>query len=351
MAPAFHELEIAETRHETSGCVVLTFNLPTCLGSEFQFAPGQHVSLSAEIGGKDVRRTYSICSLPGEKLAVAVRLQPKGLFSQFVRTLRPGMKLAVMTPSGRFTWSDERNALLLAAGSGITPILSIAGHLLATGGRATLLYGNRSARTTMFLDQLAMLKDRHLSRFSIVHVMSREDGFPPLLRGRIDGNRVRHLAESGVIAVDECDGVFICGPGEMLQDTSRAMREWCADEELIHIERYAPVPARYRGQAQPQSEDNRAGPEINILLDGRRRVFRYHSSDGSVIAAALRNGHELPFSCRGGMCGTCRCRIVEGRAEMQVNYALQPWEVEAGFTLACQTQPLGESLTLDFDAV
>ena len=351
MAVAFHDLTIAEARRGAGDSVLLAFDVPDELKQEYRHLPGQHVSLRADIDGKDTRRTYSIASVPGERLTVAIRIQPHGAFSGFARSLRPGMRLAVMTPGGRFVWTGERRLLLAAAGSGITPILSIAGHALAAGCDVTLLYGNRSAGSAMLLDQLAMLKDRHIAHFKILHTLSREGGAPPIMQGRIDSGRIQRLAEAGIVMPKKYDAVFICGPSAMLAEVSQTVCDLGAAPEKVHIERYAPVPARFAAGPAPSPGAGETGPKIEAIQDGARKVFNFSPGDTSVIAAALRSGHSLPYSCRGGMCCTCRCKVVEGPFAMTVNYSLQPWELAAGYTLACQTRPLGRRLVLDFDTV
>ncbi len=346
MALAFHDLTIAEARRGAGDSILLAFDVPDELKTEYSYLPGQHVSLRADIDGKDTRRTYSISSVPGERLSVGIRVQPHGVFSSYARSLRPGMRLAVMTPSGRFIWTGERRLLLVAAGSGITPILSIAGHALSDGCDVTLLYGNRSANSAMLLDQLAMLKDRHIAHFKVLHTLSRESGAPPIMQGRIDSDRFSRLAAAGIVMPEEYDAAFICGPGAMLAEVSQAVRDLGVGPERVHVERYAPVPARFA----PAAGTCETGPKIEAIQDGARKVFSFGPDDTSVIAASLRSGHSLPFSCRGGMCCTCRCKVVEGPFAMAVNYSLEPWEMEAGYTLACQTRPLGTRLVLDFDA-
>ena len=346
MALAFHDLTIAEARRAAGDAILLAFDVPDELKEEYSYLPGQHVTLRAEIDGKDTRRTYSVSSVPGERLSVGIRVQPHGVFSSYARSLRHGMRIAVMTPSGRFFWTGERRLLLVAAGSGITPILSIAGHALAEGCDVTLLYGNRSANSAMLLDQLAMLKDRHITHFKVLHALSRESGAPPIMQGRIDSGRLRRLAAAGIVVPGEYDAAFICGPGAMLADISRAVGDLGVGPGRVHIEKYAPVPARFA----PAVSAGETGAKIEAVQDGARKVFTFGPGDTSVIAAALRSGHSLPHSCRGGMCCTCRCKVVEGRFAIAVNYSLEPWELKAGYTLACQTRPLGARLVLDFDA-
>ncbi|MCC6008020.1 MAG: 2Fe-2S iron-sulfur cluster binding domain-containing protein [Rhodobacteraceae bacterium] len=351
--PAFHELRIAEIRPEAEDAVALSLDLPETLREAYAFRPGQYLTLRAEIDGVDVRRSYSLCSLPGEdRLTVGIRHVPGGLFSGLAHQgLMPGDKLRVMTPEGRFVLGDEERILLIAAGSGVTPMLSIARAALARGAEVTLVYGNRTTGSIMFREALDALKDRYMDRLTLIHILSREGQDVPLLEGRIDAGKLSALARTGAIDPGRADGVFVCGPGEMIDAVSQALVGLGVPEGGIHSERFTPAEG-VRG-APPSERASRAasdGVSVEVILDGARRRFALGAGDASIIDAAHRQGLELPFSCKGGMCCTCRCRVVEGAAEMAVNYSLQPWEVEAGFTLACQARPVTERLVLDFDA-
>ncbi len=353
----FHELKVAGIARETPEAVAIAFDVPDGLRETFAFRAGQYLTLAAEIDGKEARRSYSICSAPGEPLKVGVKRVADGRFSSFVNErLCVGDTIRVMPPEGRFTsLSGERHDyLLIAAGSGITPMLSIAKTVLGHEPRSTvtLVYGNRSSGSIMFLEELEDLKDRHMRRFSMVHLLSREAQDFDLLNGRIDGARIGDLAARGLIAPREADGVFLCGPGEMIDDVSAALKQMGVEEDRIRFERFtpsgdAPGPRPRSDRAQKAAEE---GVEVEIMLDGMRRRFVMGEGDRTVLDAAHRAGLEIPYSCAGGMCCTCRCRIAEGAAEMAVNYSLQPWEIEAGFTLACQTRPTSNRLVLDFDA-
>lgn len=352
MAPVFHNLKVARAIPETQEAVSLTLDVPSELRGQFRFLPGQHVILRAAIDGIDTRRNYSITSGPDEPISVAIRWQKQGRFSTFARTIRAGDEIQATAPAGRFVYSGERSLLLVAAGSGITPILSIAKHALEAGANVVLLYGNRTSESTMFKAQLSGLKDQNLSNFSLFHVLSRQSGSLPALSGRIDTKKVRLFARNGIIDTGKFDGKFICGPGSMIQDVADTLSELGFDRKLIHFERFAP-PGRRRPAPQdaPAAGTVGRGVRISAVLDGVKREFTMEDGDGNVLAAALRQGIELPHSCRGGMCCTCRCHVIEGGSEMEVNYSLQPWELEAGFTLACQTRPTGDRLSLDFDAI
>jgi len=357
-ARAFQTLEVAAVRPETAEALVVAFRPPA--DPAFAFHAGQYLTLRAEIAGACQQRCYSICSTPGDPLIeVAIKRVPGGRFSEWAHaTLRPGMTVEVMAPEGRFgARVDEapRGAgryLAIAAGSGITPILSLGRTLLATEPEAefTLVYGNRSRDAIMFREALDDLKDRHLARFSLVHILSREASDVDLFHGRIDAARLARLAGGGAIAPAAADVIFICGPGDFIDACRAGIVALGAAPERIQTERFLVAP----GAASPLESASpavAAGVEVEAIVDGARLAFTLLPEDASLIVAAERAGIELPSSCRGGMCCTCRARMVEGAAEMAVNYSLEPWEQAAGFLLACQARPTTPRLVLDFDAV
>jgi ring-1,2-phenylacetyl-CoA epoxidase subunit PaaE len=358
MAARFHELKVASIERQTPEAVAVAFEIPDGLKDAFAFRPGQYLTLAADIGGQEARRSYSICSAPGdETLRVGVKRVADGRFSSFVNeTLSVGDTIRVMPPEGRFTSlaGERHDYVLIAAGSGITPMLSIAKTVLGhePDSTITLVNGNRSTDTIMFREELEDLKDRYMRRFSLIHLLSREAQDVELLNGRIDGPRIGELSRRGLIDLAGADGVFLCGPGEMIDDVSASLRTLGVEEDRIRFERFtpsgdAPKPRPRSAEAQQAAE---AGVQIEVVLDGVRRAFPMGEADATVLDAAHRAGLEIPYSCAGGMCCTCRCRVAEGEAEMAVNYSLQPWEIEAGFTLACQTRPTSKKLVLDFDA-
>lgn len=347
----FHELTIAEVRHETPDSVALSFAVPDELKDAFAWQPGQYLTLRAEVEGRDERRSYSIASAPGAPLTVGVKHVEGGVFSTFCQDLAPGQPIRVMPPEGRFVTRDEGSVVLIAAGSGVTPMVSIAAERLAAGAEVTLIYGNRDTAHIMFRDALEALKDRYVDRFTLIHVLSREPQDVELLNGRVTGERVTRLANAGAVDIDGADGIFLCGPGGMIDDVSEALTARGVPAERIHFERFftegeGPRPTRSEA-AQAAAEK---GVQVEVVLDGARRLFSVDAEDDTVLEAAERQGLELPYSCRGGMCCTCRCKVEEGSAEMAVNYSLEPWEIEAGFVLACQSRPTSDKLVLDFDA-
>ena len=347
----FHPLTVSDVRPEGEGAVCVSFAVPDALHERFRHRPGQYLTLRRRVDGREVRRSYSIACAPGQGLSIGVRRVPGGAFSDWAQSLRPGVTVEAMPPEGRFVSGAEDDVLLIAAGSGVTPMVAIAAEALERGARVTLLYGNRALSSIMFKDALEAMKDRHLGRFRLIHVLSREAGDVALLNGRVDGAKVAELVARGVIDPRGADAVFLCGPGGMIDEVSEALRGLGVPEGRIRIERFgdagAPAPAARSREAEAAAA---TGVRVEVVLDGARRAFTLGEGDGSVIDAAERAGLDLPWSCRGGMCCTCRCRVEEGAAEMAVNWSLEPWEVEAGFTLACQARPTSERLVLDFDA-
>ncbi len=357
MALKFHDLKVAEIRRETPDAVAIAFQPPE--DADFSFTPGQYLTLRLEVDGQDIRRSYSICSpLGAKRLEVGVKRVADGRFSSFVHEkLSVGDTIRVLPPDGRFTApiGGSHVYLLIAAGSGITPLISIARSVLEgePESSVTLVYGNRDTASIMFRETLEDLKDRHMGRFNLIHVLSREAQDVELLHGRIDPMRLKALAETGAIDPAGSDAVFLCGPGEMIDGLSEALVGLGAAPERILHERFTPAedaaPPRPPSAAAKKAAE--AGVVVEALLDGARQRFEITKKGQKVLDAAHEAGLELPYSCAGGMCCTCRCRIVEGAGEMAVNYSLEQWEIDAGFTLACQLRPTTRKLVLDFDAV
>ena len=347
---AFHELVISEVRPEGADAVALVFEVPQELVRAFAYVPGQYLTLRADIGGEDVRRSYSIASGPDGALCVGVRQVEGGLFSTYAQGLKAGDSVRVMEPEGRFMLADQQDVVLIAAGSGVTPMVSIASAALERGVTVTLVYGNRDFAHVMFRSELEALKDQYMGRFTLIHVLSREEQDVPLLNGRITGEKIATMAKAGAIDLVAADGVFLCGPGEMIADVSGALIKLGVAADAIHSERFTPDGEAPKQRSKAAREVAQKGVEVEVVLDGTKKRFTVEDGDENIVAAAARQGLELPYSCKGGMCCTCRCRVTEGTSEMATNYSLEPWELEAGFTLACQTRPTSEKLVLDFDA-
>ncbi len=368
---SFHPLEVLSVERTAEDAVSLTLAVPPALRDRFSHHAGQYVTVRRDIDGIDERRTYSIVTAPGGSvLRLGVREQPGGRMSrELAARVRAGDMLEVGTPSGRFRTTPDAGRVLdyvaFAAGSGITPVLSLATDILAREPRSrfTLIYGNRNTARTMFLEETLALKNRYLGRFSVYFVMSREPQHAALLNGRIDAAKIEALARA-IPRIAAADEYFICGPGGMADELRDALRRLNAGAP-IRCERFAAavrtvetvageapaaggsaVPA---APADPREVVREVLATISVVMDGRRRSFFMAPSDASVLEAAERAGLELPFSCRAGICATCRTRIVAGEATMLHNIALEPWEVDAGFVLCCQARPTTPSLELSYD--
>ena len=357
----FHRLTVKDVRRETPESVSLTFEIPEELHEAYRFTPGQYLTLRAEIDGEPVQRTYSICSgLDDGEIRVAIKKVEGGRFSSFANdNLVPQATLEVMPPEGRFTAAMNgvvaHDYVAFAAGSGITPVLSIVKSVLERepASRFTVFYGNQATATIMFREALEDLKDRFLERFTLVHVLSREGQDVQLLHGRLDGARISALAQAKLFDPASVDAVFLCGPGDMAEQARQALTGLGVAPERIRAELFTPADGgvlRSAPSARAQ-EVAAAGAAIEAVYDGHRHSFRMAAGDGNVIDAAHRQGIELPSSCKGGMCCTCRAKIVEGEVEMANNYSLEPWELEAGFVLTCQSRPLTERVVVDYDEI
>ncbi len=351
MSSAFHSLRVAAIEDLTDDAVALTFDVPAELADEFAWAPGQHLNIR---GGDDVRRSYSICTAPSSgRLRIGVKRLPGGAFSEgVVDRLRVGDELEVMTPAGRFTVavdpSAARSYVAVAAGSGITPVLSIVTALLEDepGSSVTLVYANRTHRSVMFLDEVHDLKDRFPSRLHLVHVLSREASEVELLSGRLDGERLTRIVSAFGLA--DTDQWFLCGPQQMLAELRRALTELGVPASHVHAELFHadPVP---RAPVAALSSGVDGAAHVTVRLGGRSSSLDLRPDDVPVLDAALRVRSDLPFACKGGVCGTCRARLVTGTVVMDTNYALEPDELDAGYVLTCQAHPTSEVVELDFD--
>lgn len=355
----FHSLRVKRIAPLTKDSVEVTFDVPADLHGQFDYLPGQHVALRALVEGDDLRRSYSICRplQPGE-LSVAIKRDAGGLFSNWANdTLQPGQKMEVMSPQGTFTSNlpsfDGKHVVGIAAGSGITPIASLAHTVLQSSpdSRFTLLYSNRSTMDVMFVEELADLKDAHPSRFALHHVLSREQRSSPLMSGRLDQERLRTMFGS-LIFPTTVDEWFLCGPFELVQLVRDTLPEYEVDASHVRFELFT--------TGEPGSQPKRARHvevrkgddvfEIDFQLDGQtNRVESPVDAHETILNAALRIRPDVPFACSGGVCGTCRARLLTGSVNMDENYALEPDEVEKGYVLTCQSHPTSEKVTVDYD--
>jgi ring-1,2-phenylacetyl-CoA epoxidase subunit PaaE len=356
---SFHALEVTAVDRIAEDAVCVRLAVPQELREDFKHDAGQYVTVRRLIDGREERRTYSIVTPPGAaELRIGVREQTGGRMSRELATrLSPGERLEVGTPMGRFRTavdvSRARAYVAFAAGSGITPVLSLASDLLARepASRFTLIYGNRSMARTMFLEDTLALKNRHLGRFCVYFVMSREPQHAPLLNGRIDAAKVEALTAQ-IADVVRADEYFVCGPGDMVDAVCGALKRLNRSAP-VRFERFATASSlQASGTAAsdaPALPPGEVLSQISVVMDERSRSFPMAPADASVLAAAERAGLELPFSCRSGICATCRTKLKAGRVLMAHNIALEPWEVDAGFILCCQARPLTDSLELTYD--
>lgn len=353
MTPKFHSLKIAELRRETADAVSLRFEVPAALAEDYRFVQGQHLTLKARVGDEELRRSYSICAGVNDgELRVAIKKVAGGRFSTWANGgIQVGDVLEVMTPEGRFHTpldpAQARHYVAFAAGSGITPILSLIKTTLAAEpqSRFTLVYGNRRQASVMFAEALEDLKNRYLARFTLYNLFSREEQEVPLFNGRLDAAKVAAFMDT-LLPADTIDEAFICGPGAMIDEVEAALLGAGLSAEHIHLERFgvpdaAPAHHVEAGDA-PQAT-------IVVVADGLRREMEFHASDPSILDVALRAGMDLPYSCKGGVCCTCRAKVVEGKVRMDKNYTLEQPDVDAGYVLTCQAHPLTERVVISFD--
>ncbi len=354
----YHPLVVAEKRNEADDAVRIALEVPMSLREEFEFQAGQHLPVQIERDGKKIRRTYSICSQPGDwPLQIGVRVQPGGKFSEFAaQQLQPGQQLDVMPPTGRFHLAAESKAgqryVCFAAGSGITPILSIISELLHRQSNSTvaLFYGNRTQGTTMFIDDLYALKNQFPDRLQLHFLFSREEQEFDIASGRIDEQKVRELMQR-FCRESTADQAYICGPDSMIATVTETLRGLGLPETSIHSERFG-LQKKPAGAKQQTTAEATETSQVTVLMDGHRKSFSApKGGNTNIVDAAAAQGIDLPYSCKGGVCATCRTFVRSGEVVMGTNYGLEPWEVEKGFVLACQSTPASDQVLLDYDEV
>ena len=367
MASHFRTLAISDIRRETADCVSIAFAIPPELKEEFRFHQGQNVTIRLLLGGEEVRRSYSICSSPlDNELRIAVKKVPAGVFSTYANEqLQPGHRLEVLAPSGKFYTElkpeNHKRYLAFAAGSGITPVLSLIKTTLAVepDSHFTLVYGNRHRLSILFREELEALKNRYIHRLSLHHILSREQMDIPLNQGRIDAGKCQELCNR-LIDVSSMDEVFLCGPAEMTFTVKDWLEQQGIDRKKIHFELFhTQTGEAIAGQGAARSRNavttvedpslKEAVSQVTVRLDGVSHEFNLSFDGDSILDAALLQGADLPFACKGGVCCTCRAKLIEGKVEMEVNYALEADELAAGFILTCQSHPRSERVIVDFD--
>lgn len=356
----FHALTVAELQRETDDSVCLTLAVPPELKDKFRFRQGQYLTFRRELDDQEVRRSYSICSgVDEEALRVAVKAIPGGRFSTFANdVLRVGDVLEVLPPTGTFSTvldpTQDRNYLCIAAGSGITPILSIVKSILAVeaASHVTLLYGNQGVATIMFREALDRLKNRYMSRFQLIHVLSREKRDVDILNGRIDNRKGAQLCRH-LLDLDSVDEFFLCGPESMIAEVSRGLRGSGIDERKIHYELFgASAEDAAVAMVRHQERARRFGGRtcaVTVKADGRETRLELTPDGQNILDAALEAGVDLPYACKGGACATCKARLVRGEVDMDVRHALEDGEIAAGFILSCQAHPVSAEVYIDFD--
>lgn len=362
----FHPLKVAQVVPDAEDAVAIALEVPAELHTEYSGSAGQHVVVRLVIDGQEVRRTYSLVNAPGEwPLRIVARVHPHGAMSRYLaEQLRAGDVLDVLPPNGSFTPRETAGTgtcIAFAAGCGIVPVLAVIRRLLEQGAaRVILFYGNTGLARVMCLEELLALKDRYVDRLSLHLLMSREPQEVELYNGRIDAARVRAFAAT-LFRAQEVREYFVCGPGDMIEQVTAAVRELAGERARVHAEHFTLATAtearaaRAAPEPAPMPSAPSAAPpapgmaEVTVLMDGRRRSFVMKMNDEPVLDAAARAGIELPFSCRAGVCSTCRTKVIRGEVAMAQNYALEDWELEQGYVLACQSRVLSPVLELDYD--
>lgn len=348
----FHRLSIAAIERDTPDAVAVTFDIPDALREQYRYRPGQHLTLKALINGENLRRCYSICSSPDEEtLKIGVKAIYEGRFSNFInQQLNVGDSLDVMIPQGQFGYQPETHThahyLAVAAGSGITPLLSIIKATLQTELKShfVLIYGNRNSRSVMFKESISDLKNRFAERFQVLYLFSQELQDSELLSGRISQQQLLALGNT-LLNFKQFDHAFICGPESMMDEVHDTLVSYGIPKEFVHTERFNTSEAKFKPTAAKSNETR----QVSIHLDGRTLNISMDSQDDSILDAALRQGADLPYACKGGVCATCKCKLRSGEVEMGVNYSLEPDQIADGYILSCQAWPKGDGVVLDFD--
>lgn len=358
MTATFHKLKVKKVKNETLDCVSVSFEVPENLVSNFGFKQGQYLTLRQKINDEEIRRSYSISTSPfDQELQVAVKKVPEGLFSTYVNdSLKEGDYLDVMAPQGRFFTetnpTNKKSYVAFVAGSGITPVISIIKTILKAepDSRFTLIYGNKNKGTIIFKSEIEDLKNLFMERFSVYHILSRETADAEVLNGRIDKEKSKYFLEH-IIKPEEIDECFLCGPEEMINNVRESLTEAGVDSKKVHFELFFSTTAAAIKQKQAEGivDENDPQSKVTIKLDASSLTMDLGYHGETILDAALRNGADLPFACKGGVCATCRAKVETGKVHMDVNYSLEPDEVEAGFILTCQSHPRSEDLVVNFD--
>jgi len=353
MTPKFHTLTISKICKETDDTVSITFDIPTELKEDFSFKSGQYLTLRATINGNDERRSYSLSSSPFEnEWTVAIKQVENGIFSTYAnQELKVGQTIEVMTPTGNFhvntSVEHKKSYVLIAAGSGITPIISIAKTVLheEPNSEVTLFFGNKGFASIIFREEIEGMKNKFMERLRVVHVLSRESLGNAIQKGRIDSEKLIKLHKA-FLNNSPIDEIFVCGPEEMIQSVRDTFTEIVSDAKNIHFELFTSA-----GSKKPivKSSEPSIAANVKVIIDGDVLELAMESDGETILDAAFKAGGDLPFACKGGVCCTCKAKILEGTASMDINYGLEPDEIEAGYILTCQAHPTSKTLTVSFD--
>jgi ring-1,2-phenylacetyl-CoA epoxidase subunit PaaE len=355
--PSFHNLRVLDINRETADCVSVAFDVPENLQEDYRFIPGQYLTLEAEIDGEAVRRSYSLCSSPFDgELRVAIKEVEGGRFSSWAnQKLQVGTEMRVMTPDGNFNApineTIAHNYVGFAAGSGITPVYSILKSVLEhePNSTFTLFYGNRTAQSVIFKEQIEALKNRYMNRLEVHYVLSREDQGSDYLKGRIDEAKCKTFAER-FFDVNEIHDYFLCGPEEMIKSVSESLKDLGVDKKKIHFELFTSPAQSIAGKTKVSSKgETQVDAQVTVILDGEETHFGLNTNGDAILDAALDAGADVPYACKGAVCCTCRAKVIEGEVEMDMNYALEDDEVEDGYVLTCQSHPRSENVVISFD--
>lgn len=353
---SFYTLKIVDIRRETPDCVSIAFAVPSELSSVFAFTQGQYLTLKTFINGEEIRRSYSICSsIDDNELRVAVKKVEGGVFSTYANeTLKVGDELEVMPPMGRFFTSldasSAKNYVGFASGSGITPVYSILKTTLEREPNATftLFYGNKNTASVIFKEQIEALKNKYMNRFRVYYILSKEFNESPLFSGRIDAEKCETFCKY-FIDIQQVAAYFLCGPEEMIFAVKEQLETQGADKKDIHFELFTTSQAKTNNKNLQKTDSNESMSQISLQLDGKMMHFPLSTQGVSILDAALALGADLPFACKGGVCCTCKAKILEGEVKMTVNYGLEEDEIEANYVLSCQAHPVSEKVVIDFD--
>ncbi len=360
MSTEFYPLKLSSVTPLNKESIKLEFDVPDNLKHQFNYIQGQHITLKTIIAKQEIRRSYSICSnVVDQKLQVAVKRIDQGGFSNFANDyLKVGMSLDVMPPQGHFYSklkpTNHKNYLLIAAGSGITPTLSHILSILAVEpqSRVTLIFGNKTTQQMMFKEKLSFIKNEHMNRFNWINLFTEEEQEATLFNGRINSDKIRALHNANIIEVNKFDDVFICGPESMINDLSNAFIDWAFEKKQVHYELFFSGDNSQNLKQKQQRRSQQYGRHqslVTLKIAGRKKQIELSTNGTNILDAALEQGIDLPFSCKGGVCATCKAKVISGKVEMDANHSLTDQEIADGMVLTCQSHPLSDDVEIDFD--